>query len=190
MATQATFRIWRGDPAGGKFQDLRHAGGRGHGGSGRRAPHPGSAGARSCRAMELQGRQVRLLFGRNQRNAEADVHDPAQQSQSRHAGDPRADARISRDSRPGYRRLVELPGQEDDQEIQAPFTRRCRMGRGACSRPTSNGCRSFASASSVFSARMCVTFCASTTSMTSSSDLVCWSMSPRSKCIPSTSRTA
>ena len=34
-----------------------------------------------------------------------------------------------------------------------------RMERGACFRPTSSGCRNFGSASSVFSARTCATFC-------------------------------
>ena len=52
-----------------KIPGLHHAGGRGHGGARRRAPHPGPAGARSGGAMELQGRQVRLLLRRDQRHA-------------------------------------------------------------------------------------------------------------------------
>ena len=62
MATQAIFRIWRGDPAGGTFQDYVTPVEEGMVVSGRRAPCPGPAGARSCSAVELQGRQVRLVL--------------------------------------------------------------------------------------------------------------------------------
>ena len=64
-----------------RVQDYKTPSGRRHGGAGRRPSHPGRAGARPRRALELQGRQVRLLLGRDQRHAEADVHDPAQHSE-------------------------------------------------------------------------------------------------------------
>ncbi len=51
---------------------------RGHGGSRRRASGPGDAGQRPGLPLELQGREVRLLLGRDQRQAPAHVHDPPQ----------------------------------------------------------------------------------------------------------------
>ena len=44
------------------------------------ARHPGDAGERSCLPMELQSRQMRLVFGGSQRDAEADVHDADERS--------------------------------------------------------------------------------------------------------------
>ena len=95
MAQQAMFRIWRGDASGGAVPGFQTPSGRRHGGAGRRSPHPGRTGARSRGAMELQGRQVRVVLGRNQRHAEADVHDTAERTEPRHAGHRRADARVS-----------------------------------------------------------------------------------------------
>ena len=91
------------------------------------------------------------------------------QSEPGHAGDRRADARLSADPRPGHRRLLELPRQEDDQAVQAALARCRRTAPGACSRRTWTACRNFASASSASSARTSATCCASTTSTTSSS---------------------
>ena len=53
---------------------------RGHGGARRRPPDPGRAGQRSGGALELQGRQVRIVLGRGQRQAAPDVHDAARTS--------------------------------------------------------------------------------------------------------------
>ena len=44
------------------------------------------AGERPRLPLELQGRQVRLVFGRNQRHAETDVHDAAERAAARQAG--------------------------------------------------------------------------------------------------------
>ena len=61
-------------------------------------------------------------------------------------------------TRPGYRCFMEFPGEETIRQFNhAPLTR--PMVHGACSRLTSSACRNFASASNVFSARMCATFC-------------------------------
>ena len=62
MATQAMFRIWRGDPAGGQFQDYVTPVEEGMVVLDAVHRDPGSSGARSCGAMELQGRQVRLVL--------------------------------------------------------------------------------------------------------------------------------
>ena len=75
-----TFRIWRGADGKGEFEDYTTEVDRGHGRARRRAPDPGRAGARSRRALELQGRQVRLVLGRDQRQAEAHVHDAARRA--------------------------------------------------------------------------------------------------------------
>ena len=45
--------------------------------------------------LELQGGQVRLVLGGDQRHAEADVHDAAERSRPQSAGDGRADADVS-----------------------------------------------------------------------------------------------
>ena len=68
-SARATFRIWRGDGTGGELVDYTTDGRRGHGRARRGAPDPGRAGQRPRRALELQGRQVRLLLGRDQRHA-------------------------------------------------------------------------------------------------------------------------
>ncbi len=56
------------------------------------APRPG-------RALELQGRQVRLVLGGDQRQAAADVHDAAEHARPARAGHRRADAGVSARSR-------------------------------------------------------------------------------------------
>ena len=58
--------------------------------------------------LELQGRQMRLVLGRDQRHAEADVHDAARRARRDEAGDGRADARLSARARSRDRRVVEL----------------------------------------------------------------------------------
>ena len=168
---------------------LHHTRRGGHGGSGRRAPHPGPAGTRSRGAMELQGRQVRLVLCRNQRHAQAHVHDPAQRHQSGYAGHRRAHACVSRRFAIWSPTSRGTSGRRRRSSNSSPAHPTLPMAHGACSRPTSSACRSFASASSVFSARTCATFCANTTSTTSSSARACWSMPPRSKCIRSIPKT-
>ena len=55
---------------------LHRRGQRGRGRPRRHPPAAGRAGPRPRGAVELQGRQVRFVFGGDQRPAAADVHDP------------------------------------------------------------------------------------------------------------------
>ena len=124
MATPATFRIWRGNPAGGGFQDYSTTVEEGmvvldavHHIQAKQAPDlavrwnckAGKCG--SCSA-EINGMPKLMCMTRL---SDINLND---------AGDPRADARVSRDSRSGHRCFLELPGQKDNQAIQAPARRR------------------------------------------------------------------
>ena len=122
----ATFRIWRGVGAEGGFQDYRTDVSEGmvvldavH-----RIQAEQRAGSRV--PVELQGRQVRLLLRGDQRQAAADVHDTAQPAEAGRARHRRADARVSADSRPGLRRLVELPREDGHQAVRAADAGRAR----------------------------------------------------------------
>ena len=107
MAT-ATFRIWRGEKGQGQFQRLHQRNLGRHGGARRRAPNPGGAGGRSGRALELQGGQMRLVLGGNQRHAQADVHDAPEYASAGSAGNDRADEGFSAHEGPGDGCFVEL----------------------------------------------------------------------------------
>ena len=123
MATQAMFRIWRGDPAGGEFQDYVTPVEEGmvvldavHRIQAQQAPDlavrwnckAGKCG--SCSA-EINGMPKLMCMTRlSNLNLEMPVI-----IEPMHA--------FPVDPRSGHRRLLELPGQEDDQEIQASFTR-------------------------------------------------------------------
>ena len=117
--THATFRIWRGDASGRRVPRLPDGRVRRHGRARRRPSRPGRAGQRPGGALELQGRQVRVVLRGGQRQPAADVHDAAQSARSVEAGHGRADARVSADPRSRHRRVVELPGKEEHQEVQA-----------------------------------------------------------------------
>ena len=80
---QATFRIWRGDAQGGEFRDYTTGVSEGMVVLDAVHRHPGDAGERPRLPLELQGRQMRLVFGGNQWHAEADVHDAAERSAAR-----------------------------------------------------------------------------------------------------------
>ena len=80
MSRAATFQnLARRQRRAATFRTTRTECHRGHGGARRRSSDSGRAGQRSGRALELQGRQVRFVLGRDQRHAEADVHDAAEQ---------------------------------------------------------------------------------------------------------------
>ena len=122
---------------------------------------------------------------------QADVHDAARRAAAGRAGHRRADAARSRTiTRPGDRRVVELPRsrRRSSRSSRARPTR--PTAPGACSRRTSTACRSSASASSASCARTSATCCATTTSTTSSSARASWSTPPRWRCTRSTPRTA
>ncbi len=63
MATQAMFRIWRGDAGGGKFQDYITPVDEGMVVLDAIHRIQARAGAGSRGAMELQSRQMRIVFG-------------------------------------------------------------------------------------------------------------------------------
>jgi succinate dehydrogenase / fumarate reductase iron-sulfur subunit len=58
--------------------------------------------------MELQSRQMRIVFGRDQRATQADVHDAAESTAGRSADHRRANARVSASARSRDGRVVEL----------------------------------------------------------------------------------
>ena len=70
-ATSATFRIWRGDAQRRRVPGLHDRRVRRHGRARRRASDPGRAGERSRRPLELQGGQMRVVFGGSQRQSRA-----------------------------------------------------------------------------------------------------------------------
>ncbi len=74
--------------------------------------------------MELQGRKMRFVFGRSERNAEADVHDADERIALGKTGDDRADQSFSGHQGFGDKCLMEFPAQEKDQALQAA-TARC-----------------------------------------------------------------
>ena len=84
---------------------------RGRGGRGRARRDPpaaGHPGRRPRGAVELQGRQVRVVQRRGQRPAAADVHDPALGLRGDRDDHRHPAARLPGDPRPGHRRLVQL----------------------------------------------------------------------------------
>ena len=126
MAATATFRIWRGDANGGEFRDYTTEVSEGMVVLDAVHRDPGRRRRTTCLPLELQGRQMRLLLGGGQRHAEADVHDAAERSAARQAGDGRADEGISARQGSGDGCLVEFRGEETDQEVQAAPARRRR----------------------------------------------------------------
>ena len=73
--TEATLQVFRGDREGGKACRLSRAARSGNGGAGCAALGSGAPGARSGRALELQGGQMRIVLGRGQWPAAADLQD-------------------------------------------------------------------------------------------------------------------
>ena len=59
----ATFSIWRGDVRRRQVRRLHNRDRRRNGCAGRSPPNPGRSGQRPRAAMELQGRQMRLVLG-------------------------------------------------------------------------------------------------------------------------------
>ena len=148
------------------------------------------AGQRPRGALELQGRQVRLVLGRDQRQAAADVHDAARATLP-------LDEPVTVEPMRAFPLIKDLVTDVSwnfrvKKKIK-PFKPR-RPTRptapGACSRRTSTACRSSASASSASSARTSATCCATTTSTSSSSARASSSTRRRSRCIRSTPRIA
>ncbi len=74
--------------------------------------------------MELQGGEVRVVFGGSQRYAETDVHDSNERIAARQTDHGRADESVSDRERFDYGRVMEFSGEEKDQEVQATTARR------------------------------------------------------------------
>ena len=161
--TRATFRIWRGDATGGEFRRLPDRGLRGHGRARRRAPDPGRAGQRSGGALELQGRQVRIVLGGSQRQPAADVHDaaePARPARQPVTVEPMRAFPLIRDLVTDVSWNYQAKKSIRKFKPRPPDARRRHVADG--SRRTSSACRSSASASSASSARTSATCCAIT----------------------------
>ena len=60
---------------------------------------------------------MRLVFGRNQRHAEADVHDAAERFAARKTNHRSADEDVSNYQRFDYGRFVEFSSEEKDKEV-------------------------------------------------------------------------
>ena len=182
--------IWRGQNGQGGFQDYQAEVERRHGRARRRARDSGEAGQRSRLPLELQGRQMRLVLGRDQRQAQADVHDAAGPAAGRPADHGRADARVPARQGPRDRRLVELRGQEADQGVHAAQARRAgrHLAHAAGRHRPRPGIPEVHRV--LLCARTSVTSCATTTSTASSSARASSSTRPRSRCTRSTPPTA
>ena len=127
---EVTMRVCRAATAnGGEFQEYEVAARRGHGRPRRDPPHPGHAGARPRGALELQGREVRLVQRRGQRQAAAHVHDAHGHFAAGRADHGHADEDVPADQGPGHRRLVQLRGREEDPAVQAAAARGRRHWR-------------------------------------------------------------
>ena len=130
----------------GRAQGLHRRGQRGRGRPRRHPPPAGHPGTRPGRPLELQGRQVRLVLGGDQRPPAPDVHDAHVHVRGGRDGHRHADAHLPGDPRPGHRRVVQLPeGARDPVLRRRPTSSRASS---ACSRSTSSARRSSASASS------------------------------------------
>ncbi len=92
----AVFKIWRGDANGGNFAEYTTEISEGMVVLDASPRHSSQASQRSCLPMELQSRQMRFLFSRNQWHAKADVHDATGRATDRQAGHYRADEGFSR----------------------------------------------------------------------------------------------
>src|SRR4029453_18106567 len=75
-------------------------------------------------AKELKGRKMRFVFGRSERDAEADVHDTDERIAIGKTGDDRAEQSFSGHQGFGDRCFMEFSSEEKDQAVQAA-TARC-----------------------------------------------------------------
>ena len=189
VMAQATFQnlAKRARRAPGAFKDYTHRGLRGHGRARRRAPDPGRAGARPGVPLELQGGQVRLVLGGDQRQAAADVHDAGSNTLA-------LDEPVTVEPMRAFPLIKDLVTDVSwnfrGQEAASRSSSRARPTRptapGGWRSATSIACRSSASASSASCARTSATCCAITTSTRSSSARASSSTPRRSRCTRST----
>src|SRR5256885_14259302 len=76
--------------------------------------------------MELQSRQMWMVFGRSEWNAEADVYGALERFTHRQTDHDRADEGISCPERSDHRCVVEFFGEEENQTVQAAAARCAR----------------------------------------------------------------
>ena len=122
-----TFRVWRGDASGGEFVDYEVADRARHGRARRAPSHPGAPGERPRGALELQGRQVRLVQHGDQRQAEALVHDAHERLRPGRDDHRPAAEDVPGDQGPGHRRLLELRAEQAHPAVHAAPARRRRQ---------------------------------------------------------------
>ena len=98
---------------------LLRRGQRGRGGARHHPPAAADPGGRPGRAVELQGGQMRVVLGGDQRPAAADVHDPDVDVRPGRDDHGDAAAGVPRDPRPGHRRVVQLRKGQGDPVVHA-----------------------------------------------------------------------
>jgi hypothetical protein len=111
-------RLARG-PAGRRVPRVPGGSRRGYGRPRRDLPHPGRAGARPRRALELQGREVRLLQHGDQRPAPSRMHDPHEHLRRERDGHGPAAQDVPPDQGPRHRRFLELRAEQADPAAEA-----------------------------------------------------------------------
>src|SRR6266481_2330691 len=74
-------------------------------------------------SMELQSGQMRIVLGRSERDAEADVHGAVERFTARSAGHDRTDESIPGPERSDHRCFVEFFGEEENQTVQTAAAR-------------------------------------------------------------------
>ena len=109
----ATFRLWRGDRAAGRFEDYQTDVTEGMVVLDAGAPDPGRTGPRTspCR-WNCKAGKCGSCSAEVNGSPKAHVHDPLQRHPAGQAGDHRADEGIPAHQGPRHRRVLEFPGQE------------------------------------------------------------------------------
>ena len=152
MGYNAKFRVWRGSDAERRAAGLRGRGQRGRGRPRHHPPPPGDPGAGPGRALELQGRQVRVVQRRDQRPPAADVHDADEHLRPRTRPSPSRRCAPSRSSGTWSPTCPSTTRRRGGPVVHAA-RRASRPATTACSRSTWSAARSSASASSASCAR-------------------------------------
>ena len=119
MSYDAHFRVWRGDDGRRRARRLHRRGERGRGRPRHHPPAAGHPGRRPGGALELQGRQVRLVQRRDQRQAAAAVHDPDVDLRRGRDDHRHAAARVPGHQGPRHRRLLQLREGPADPGVRA-----------------------------------------------------------------------
>ncbi len=108
MGSKVTMRVWRGDADGGEFHDYTVVAEDGEVVLDVLHRLQADAGRRPGGPLELQGRPVRLVQRRGERQAAAHVHDAHEHLPEGRADHGRADEDVPARQGPGHRRVVQL----------------------------------------------------------------------------------